>query len=205
MSKTLTTDNFEKHSVKPGFKKLAFLQRFLIDNFYKVLLEEIKRLKPDTILDAGCGEGITFKKLQDRGIGKKLVGFDSLDRAIIIGKKLYPKLHLEQGDIYKIKSPDSAYDVVICSEVLEHLERPEDALKELVRVSKRYIVLSVPNEPMFMLGNFLRGKNLKRWGNDIEHINHWSNRSFAKFVGKHAKVKSNITPLPWSLIIAEKK
>jgi 2-polyprenyl-3-methyl-5-hydroxy-6-metoxy-1,4-benzoquinol methylase len=204
MSKSLTTDNFEKHSVKPAFKKLQFLQRFLIDNFYKVLLDEVKRLKPATILDAGCGEGITLQKLKDAKIGKKLEGFDALDRAIKIGKKLHPQLSIKKGNIYQIQSRDDAYDVVICSEVLEHLERPEEALKELVRVSKRYIVVSVPNEPLFMLGNFLRGKNVKRWGNDPEHIQHWTNRKFAEFVAKHAKIRTNITPLPWSFIVAEK-
>jgi 2-polyprenyl-3-methyl-5-hydroxy-6-metoxy-1,4-benzoquinol methylase len=205
MSKALTTDNFEKHSVKPSVKRLQFLQRFLIDNFYKVLIDEIDKLKPVSILDAGCGEGITLNKLKKANVGRKLEGFDYLDRAITIGKKLYPSLNLKQGDIYHIESPDNAYDVVICSEVLEHLERPEDALKELARVSRKYVVLSVPNEPIFMLGNFLRGKNLKRWGNDIEHINHWSNKKFVKFAGNHLKIKSNITPLPWSLIVAVKK
>ena len=204
MSKTLTTDNYTKHSVKPSFKKLAFLQRFLIDNYYNVLVEEVKKLNPTSVLDAGCGEGFTLQKLKLAGIGKKLEGFDYLDRAIKIGNKEHPHLKLKQGDIYKIDAQDNSYDVVICSEVLEHLERPEDALKELVRVSKKYVVLSVPQEPVFMLGNLLRGKNLKRLGNDIEHIQHWTNRGFAKFVGKYLKVESNITPLPWTLLVAQK-
>lgn len=204
MTKSLTTDNYTKHSVKPSLKKLAFLQRFLIDNYYKVLLEEVKKLNPASVLDAGCGEGITLQRLKNAGIGKKLEGFDSLDRAIQIGSKLYPHLKLAQGDIYKIDASDNSYDVAICSEVLEHLERPEDALKELVRVSKKYVVLSVPQEPLFMLGNLLRGKNVKRLGNDIEHINHWTNRGFVKFAGKYLKIKSNITPLPWTLLVAQK-
>lgn len=205
MSKSLTTDNFKKHTVKTSVKNLSFLQRFLIDNFYGVLLREIKKIDPVTILDAGCGEGFTLKKLKDAKIGKKLSGFDFLDNAIKIGNNLYPDIEIKKGDIYHIDSRANAYDVVICSEVLEHLERPEDAFKELLRVSKKYVVLSVPQEPIFMLGNLIRGKNISRLGNDIEHIQHWSNRSFAKFISKHAKIKSNITPLPWSLIIAQKK
>lgn len=77
-------------------------------------------------------------------------------------------------------------------------------MKELIRVSKKYLVLSVPQEPLFMMGNLLRGKNVKRLGNDIEHINHWSNRGFVRFVGKYLKVKQNITPLPWTLLVTEK-
>lgn len=204
MSKTLTTDNYRKQTVAASFKKLTFLQRFLIDNFNKVLLAEVKKLNPDSIIDAGCGEGFTLSKLKKAGIGKKLEGFDYLDTAVKIGNNLYPDLKLKQGDIYKIKAADNSYDVVICSEVLEHLERPTEALKELIRVSKRYLVLSVPQEPLFMMGNLLRGKNIKRLGNDIEHINHWTNKGFERFVSKHLTVKSNITPLPWTLIIAQK-
>ncbi len=205
MSKALTTDNYQKQTVGMSLKKFSFLQRFLIDNFNDVLLSEVKKLNPQSILDAGCGEGFILQRLTDAGIGKKLEGFDFLDRAIEIGKKHHPKLNIKQGDIYKIDSKANSYDLVICSEVLEHLERPEEALKELIRVSKKYLVLSVPQEPLFMLGNLIRGKNVKRFGNDIEHINHWSNRGFVKFVGKYLKIKQNITPLPWTLLIAEKR
>ncbi len=205
MSKALTTDNFKKHTVKSSFKKFSFLQRFLIDNFYHVLIKEVKEINPDSVLDAGCGEGFTLHKLEETKICKKLAGFDFLDTAIQIGKKQYPTLNLKQGDIYNIDAKANMYDVVICSEVLEHLERPEEALRELVRVSRKYVILSVPHEPYFMFGNLLRGKNVKRWGNDIEHIQHWTNKGFAKFVSKHLIIKSNITPLPWSLIVAQKR
>lgn len=204
MSKSLTTDNYQKQTVGFSLKKFSFLQRFLIDNFNDVLLSEVKKLKPQSVLDAGCGEGFVLKRLKDAGIGKKLEGFDSLDRAIKIGKKLHPELNIKLGDIYKIDAKANTYDLVICSEVLEHLEKPEDGLKELIRVSKKYLVLSVPQEPLFMLGNLLRGKNIKRFGNDIEHINHWTNRKFVGFVGNHLKIRQNITPLPWTLLVAEK-
>ncbi len=205
MSKSLTTDNFEKHTVKSSLKKLYFLQKFLINNFYTVLSQEISKLHPNSILDAGCGEGFILHHLEIAKIGKKLSGFDFMDDAINIGKKQYPTLDLKKGDIYHIDAKSSSYDVVLCSEVLEHLERPEEALKELIRVSKKYVVLSVPHEPYFMLGNFLRGKNVKRFGNDIDHVQHWTNKQFGRFVSKYLTIKSNITPLPWTLIIAQKK
>ena len=62
------------------------------------------------------------------------------------------------------------------------LKKKLKALKELVRVSNKYLVISVPNEPLFMLAQLLRGKNWSRLGNDIEHINHWTFVSFPKFV-----------------------
>ena len=95
--------------------------------------------------------------------------------------------------------------MVICTEVLEHLENPELALMELKRVSKKYILLSVPNEPFFMLANLLRGKNISRWGNDIEHINHWSFWSFQSFIkSKGVNIAKKFFPFPWTIVLVLK-
>jgi ubiquinone/menaquinone biosynthesis C-methylase UbiE len=99
---------------------------------------------------------------------------------------------------------DNAFDLVLCNEVLEHVENPEKALQELKRVTSKYLLLSVPNEPIFMASNFLRGKNVSRWGNDIEHINHWSRNSFKNFVKKELQIHAIYNPFPWTIILAEK-
>jgi len=194
-----TTDNYRKH------KSASKLQSRLLDNFNKTLLREVKVLKPISILDVGCGEGFTLERLRKAKVGKKLEGVDYLDLAIKLGKKEHPKLVLKKGSIYDLKYKANSFDVVICSEVLEHVEDPQKGLEELVRVSKKYVVLSVPNEPFFMLGNLLRGKNISRFGNDIEHINHWTFWQFEKFVGKKLKVKKSLHPTPWNFIVAEKR
>ncbi len=194
-----TTSNYQKHTSKNP------LQRFLINNFYQELLQSVKHLKLKTILDAGCGEGFTLAKLQEKGIGRDLEGIDYSLEAINVGKKEHPSLLLKQGNIYKLDYKNNSFDLVICSEVLEHLENPQKALKEIIRVSKKYILLSVPNEPFFMVSNFLRGKNLSRLGNDIEHINHWSSSSFEKFLKRNRlKPLAIKKPFPWILILTRK-
>ncbi len=193
-----TTDNYRKH------KSSSKLQQRLLDNFNKTLVGEVKALKPISILDVGCGEGFTLERLRKAKIGKHLEGVDYLDLAIKLGKKEHPNLILKKGSIYDLKYKANSFDVVICSEVLEHVEDPQKGLEELVRVSKKYVVLSVPNEPFFMLGNLVRGKNVTRFGNDIEHINHWTFWQFKKFVSKKLKIKKMLNPIPWTFIIAEK-
>lgn len=195
---TQTTDNYRKHTTTNPVQKL------LINSFYNTLLSEAERLNPESILDVGCGEGFTLERLNQLKIGKKLTGVDFLKRAIEIGKKEHPSLDLRVGDIYEIPFEDNTYDLVICSEVLEHVEDPEKGLKELVRVSNRYCLLSVPNEPVFMASNFLRGKNWSRWGNDIEHIQHWTSREFQRFVARKLKIRTVRKPFPWTLIVGEK-
>ncbi len=196
---TKLTDNYRKH------KTSSSLQRKLLNIFTDTLVEEVRKLNPQSILDVGCGEGFTLERLRTEGIGKKLEGVDYLDRAVELGMKEHPELTLKQGSIFDLKYKDNSFDVVICSEVLEHIENPAEGLKELVRVSKKYCILSVPNEPFFMGGNFIRGKNLSRFGNDIEHINHWTFWQFKKFVGSELKINVVKYPVPWTLIVAEKR
>lgn len=193
------TDNFAKHSSTNPVQKL------LINNFYKDLVSAVKDLEIESVLDVGCGEGFTLNRLKEEGIGKKLEGVDFLDSAIRIGKNLHPDLTLKQGNIYELEYKNNSFDLVMATEVLEHLEDPRKGLKELIRVSKKYLLLSVPNEPFFIGANFLRGKNLRRWGNDIEHIQHWSSGGFESFVkSEKLNVISSKHPFPWTMLLLQK-
>lgn len=197
-----TTDNYRKHTTKNP------VQKFLIGNFEKILANEVKKLNISSILDAGCGEGFTLENLRAGSIGKTYEGIDFLKTAIDLGHKIHPQITLKQASIYKLPYKDNSFDLVLSTEVLEHLEDPKIALKEIFRVSKKYVLLSVPNEPIFMGSNFLRGKNWSRFGNDIEHINHWTIWSFEKFVKKNAGVPIKILkrryPFPWTMLVLEK-
>ena len=201
MAKSKTTDNYRKHTHKNP------IQRLLLNNFFRNLVNLTQAKTVDSILDVGCGEGFTLNRLKENGIGKKLEGIEYLDTAIALGKKTYSDIKITKGTIYDLPYGDNSFDLVLCTEVLEHLEEPQEALKELVRVSKKYLVISVPNEPFFMLAQLIRGKNWSRLGNDIEHINHWTMLGFPKFVKKNAKVKilAKRFPFAWTMLLLEKK
>lgn len=194
----MQTTNLEKHSTKNP------ISRFFLDNFAKTLLAEIKKIKPKSILDVGAGEGFTLQRLKDNNVGEKLEGIEYMDDAILLAKKLHPQLTIKKGDIYKLPYKDNSFDVVICSEVLEHLEDPSAALEELKRVTKKYLFLSVPNEPLFTIQRILRGKNVLKLGDHPEHIQHWTNKQFENFVSKKLRIVISKTPLPWTFIVAEK-
>lgn len=194
----METSNYQKNTTQNPISK------FFLNNFYSVLLQEVKALHPISVLDVGCGEGFTLAKLKKAKIGKTLEGIEYVDDAITLGKKLHPSLKIKKGTIYKLPYKANSFDVVLCTEVLEHLEDPEHALRELKRVTKKYLVLSVPNEPLFTIQRILRGKNVFKLGAHPEHIQHWSSNSFKQFVQKHVKIRSDKTPLPWTLVIAAK-
>ena len=195
----MTTDNFRKHSSKNP------LQQFLINRFFGALVAEARALHPASILDAGCGEGFTLERFRLADIGAHLEGVDLSPEAIDLGRALHPRLVLKQGSVYQLPYADNTFDLVVCTEVLEHLERPADALAELSRVAKRYSIITVPHEPFFQMANLLRGKNVSRWGNDIEHIQHWSSRGIAEMVGRTCHIKTVRNPFPWTLVVGEKR
>ena len=97
----------------------------------------IKWIKEKNILDVGCGDGLITFLLNAKGI-------DNESQAIKVGKRR--GANIELGDAYNIQYPDEEFDVVFMGDVLEHLEFPEKALKEMRRVLKKYLYISIPIE-----------------------------------------------------------
>tara|TARA_B100000401_G_scaffold438443_1_gene387185 strand:+ start:5060 stop:5893 length:834 start_codon:yes stop_codon:yes gene_type:complete len=105
-------------------------------------------------LDAGSGKGpssmIMSKYINlTYSIENEM---ENVERQISNFTKLNPisleKILIEVGDITKIKHPDNSFDIIICSEVLEHIENYEAASKELYRVLKPggTMLFSMPNK-----------------------------------------------------------
>jgi ubiquinone/menaquinone biosynthesis C-methylase UbiE len=193
--------NLEKHSTKNP------ISRLFLDNFLKTVVATVKPLGVKSILDVGCGEGFTLSRLKREKFFQKLEGIDAVKEAVAAGQKLHPDLTFKLGDIYRLAYKDDSFDILLCTEVLEHLGRPTDALKELIRVSKKYILVTVPNEPWFTISRILRGKNLLKLGAHPEHIQWWTSNNFQRFVSKQKGVKIRVIkhPTPWTMILLEKR
>ena len=137
----------------------------------------------------------------------QITAVDYFEEAVLKAQKSNPrKICFNQGDIYHLACENQAFQIVMATEVLEHLEHPKEALAELVRVAQKYVIVSVPNEPFFCLGNLLSGKNICRLGNPIDHINHWTYYGFEKFIRQNTKdvqiKKYNLWV--WTLVVIEK-
>lgn len=193
------TTNFEKHTTKNPIGKI------FLDNFLNTAVASIKHLNIDSVLDVGCGEGFTLARFKKEKIGKVYEGIEADDVAIELSKKLYPSLNIKKGDIYTLPYKSNFFDLVVCTEVLEHLDEPRKAYKELIRVSRKYILLSVPNEPWFTFQRMARFQNIMHFGAHPEHIQHWTYSAFLKFVKvKNVKLIEKKLPIPWTMVLLKK-
>jgi 2-polyprenyl-3-methyl-5-hydroxy-6-metoxy-1,4-benzoquinol methylase len=102
-------------------------------------------------LDAGCSYGVYSMMLAEAGYD--VLGLDiNQDEIKKAGhwaseRGLENKITFEVGDIQNINHEDSIFDLVICSEVLEHLDNPNNGARELYRVLKPNgsAIISMPN------------------------------------------------------------
>lgn len=97
-------------------------------------------------LDSGCGFG-EFTSLIKRSFPNlTVVGIDFSIIAIKKAKKYYPQCSFKVNTIYNTEFPDNHFEIVSILEVLEHLENPSLALKEIFRITKPkgYIIITVP-------------------------------------------------------------
>jgi 2-polyprenyl-3-methyl-5-hydroxy-6-metoxy-1,4-benzoquinol methylase len=95
-------------------------------------------------------------------------------------------------------------DAVFSLEVLEHIPQPERALQEMMRVTRKYVLISVPNEPVFRIQRLLSGKGLRMWGDHPEHVNHWSFWGIQRFLaanGLHIITARTPPPFAWSVVL----
>jgi ubiquinone/menaquinone biosynthesis C-methylase UbiE len=166
----------------------------LIDRFYQRLESTVSPLAPRSLLDAGCGEGETLTRLS---APECLVGLDVNADAVAFAARRCPRAEVLRGSVYQLPFADRSFDLVLCLEVLEHLQEPQRAVAELGRVSRRDVVVSIPHEPWFRIGSALRGKYLRNLGNHPEHVNHWDRRDLRRFLEPGLEVVGIRGSFPW--------
>ena len=178
--------------------------QYLLNNFFTKIGDIVSLLnKNDRLLEIGCGAGISSRRILEMLSGQEFEVSDVDERLVKKLKETDFPLPVQQESVLNLNREDRTYDCVFLLEVLEHIEPYEQALTELFRVSRKYVVISVPNEPLWRILNMARGKYLKQWGNTPGHINHWSPTRLKKLISKYGTVLRVYTPLPWIIVLAQ--
>ncbi|MEO8325451.1 MAG: class I SAM-dependent methyltransferase [Nitrospirota bacterium] len=174
----------------------------LVNNFMKTILQTVQQAGSVEVHEIGCGEGhllgmLARNQFQVRGCD---ISETSLAVAKLESERHRVTFPLQIKSIYDLDQTVDRADTVLCCEVLEHLTEPEKALKNLVSVTRKDLILSVPREPIWHLLNIARGKYWHAMGNTPGHFQHWTRQMFVDFVNSYAEIVAVKTPLPWTLI-----
>ena len=197
MTNNIQGNYYNKHESKNPFI------RFLVNNFHKKLVSLIKSIQFKEILDIGCGEGYTSNYLKEK-LNIPILGIDIGGEVINKAKKLHPNVSFKAGSIYNLKQKNNSFDLVIATEVLEHLEFPDKGIEEAKRVSRKYCIFSVPYEPIWRVLNLLRLAYIKDLGNSPGHIQHWNKSQFKKVLKTHFDKIIIVNALIWNIALCEK-
>lgn len=98
-------------------------------------IDEIMKLEPESVLEIGIGSGVVSKFLKANNVNITMMDID---------ERLNPD---KVGSVLDIPFSAKTFEVIACYEVLEHIpyENVKIALEELKRVSKKYVLVSVPD------------------------------------------------------------
>jgi SAM-dependent methyltransferase len=168
------SNNLRKWEYGNGIYQRA-LSRYL-DRLGALLL----RTGAGTVLDAGCGEGFVQRAMRARGFSGAWTGVDASAGAVAFAAERAPRDSWRVGDLRALPDPSASYDVVLCSQVLEHIPDPTHVRDELARVTGRWLLISVPLEPVFRTACAL--SIALGIGQDPGHVNFWTPTAFRRFL-----------------------
>ncbi|MEA2482847.1 MAG: hypothetical protein QOC55_794 [Thermoleophilaceae bacterium] len=177
--------------------------RRLMEGFESALEALWQQAAPESILDVGCGEGVLTEKWADKLGSGRIVGIDLDDPKLRAEWEKRQRANLEYRveDATNLSFADGEFDMATAIEVLEHVPDPERTVSEMARVAKRWVLVSVPREPLWRGLNMARGAYLKDLGNTPGHVNHWSKRSFVAMLSRHGTVQEVRSPFPWTMVL----
>lgn len=129
------------------FYKLGYgnFQKFYFDNLFKPLKSYINKMESKKVLDVGCAYGFMLERFPD---SFEKFGVDISEYAIGVAKKRLPSASFTVSNVENILSfQDDTFDIIICNDVLGHLENPTAALENIKKVLKKdgILYINTPN------------------------------------------------------------
>ena len=158
----------------------SYLEPAFYDRLIDLLSSHGANYDDKRVADIGCGTGGLLKSIQHRFQPRSLTGFEYSEKALDIARGKVPGVEFRYFDIYE--GSTSQFDVIFCVEVLEHLLRPDAALRNILSMlaDGGVALITVPNGRIDTFDG---------------HINFWSPESWAVFlqqICEHETVKTGL-------------
>ncbi|MFA5776877.1 MAG: class I SAM-dependent methyltransferase [Parcubacteria group bacterium] len=150
MNKILKNDEYEngdpykvKNNIESEFQKRRIY-------FTKKLCLKAKKLlntKEPKILDVGCGEGYITYEIKNLFEKADVFGIDKSGIAINKARSIFKEISFISCDAMNIPMQNEYFDIVICNNIIEHVDNPDGLLNEVSRKMKKggYIIISTPS------------------------------------------------------------
>jgi SAM-dependent methyltransferase len=179
------------------------VERRLVGAFLDDVRELAASTEADEAHEVGCGEGELSLMLAREGL--RMRGSDVSAEVIEEARRRAAAAGLEvdyrTAPIESLAPPGDAAELVVCCEVLEHLDDPERALDRLIELAQPWLLLSVPREPLWRVLNLARFKYVGELGNTPGHLGHWSRRGFLGLLRSRVEVVDVRSPVPWTMAL----
>jgi 2-polyprenyl-3-methyl-5-hydroxy-6-metoxy-1,4-benzoquinol methylase len=139
--------------------------------FYKEVLAICQKYIHGRVIDIGCGSGGFLQLLAQREGHERLYGIDFSASSLTRCHRVMAEGGFVQSDIYHLGCHDESFETVICMETIEHLEHPDEAMREVRRVCSRdgLVIITIPNGPC---------------DGYVGHLNFWSEDEFRSMLGR---------------------
>lgn len=139
----------------------------------RIIFNLIKPLKFDNYVDVGCAQGDLIDALAKR-FQVKGYGCDISEEVVNASQQKLTQAEFRVLNISEETWPNKQFDLVVCSEVLEHIIKWEDAVKNLTSMTKRYLLITVP------------GGKLRKTDKMVGHYRHFQGDELIAVLNKNA-------------------
>lgn len=170
------------------------LIRFVHLSRLKAIIRQVPHQERRTLLDAGCGEGHLLSELFKTNPKACLFGIDITDVALEKAINRCPQAQLIKGSLLKTPFESGFFDVIVCTEVIEHVYEYQALFTELIRILKPQgsLIITFPNELLWTLGRLLLGRRPVKVP---DHVNSFTPERMRRAVGLKLE-RAFCLPLP---------
>ncbi|MBA8888391.1 2-polyprenyl-3-methyl-5-hydroxy-6-metoxy-1,4-benzoquinol methylase [Dokdonella fugitiva] len=183
------------------------IARRLMRGFLDAFDALVEQVPVSNALEIGCGEGELSIRLAQRGFRVRGcdISADIVEEARRRARAAQVDAAFWRQSIESIDVGAEAAPLVVCCEVLEHVDDPVRAVDVLADLARPYLVASVPREPVWRMLNMARGKYLGALGNTPGHVNHWGRNAFLQLMARRFDVLQVRSPLPWTMVLCRRR
>lgn len=202
VERIITGNYFDKYASRNP------IHRRLVDGFLKSARSLLDLTAAKRVLEVGTAAGdLAGRLFLDWGVEateRRYCGIELGEEEVRAAHARWKGFSFLRGSVYSLPFSDQSFDLCVACEILEHLAEPREAVEEIARVTRDYLLASVPWEPVWRIMNLMRGKYMGSLGNTPGHCQQFSRQAARNLIGSRFRIIYERRPFPWTVILARR-